>query len=128
MSQELLNIIETCVVAPLCIAVSAFVIAFINKATAKIKANTKTEQANDLIDKVNKITNSAVITVTQTYVDGLKKDGVFDKEAQEQAFEKAKESVMSMITSEMVDVIKNTYTDFDEYIKTQIESCIANNK
>ena len=88
MSQEVMNIIETCVISPLLIAVTSYVIAFLHKQTVRLQETVKNEKMKNLIGIAEGIVAQAVNTVSQTYVDGLKADGIFDKEAQKTAFGK----------------------------------------
>lgn len=128
MSQEVMNIIETCVLTPLFIAVSSFIIAFLHKQTTKLQEKVKDEKVKNLIETANGIVEQAVTAVTQTYVDGLKADGVFDKDAQNIAFNKAKDSIYTLFTNDIVNAIKDNYGSIDEWVATKIEESISKNK
>lgn len=128
MSNEVLNIIETCIVIPILIAISSYVIAFLHKQTEKIKEQIKNEKTKRLIDIANNVVDQAVISVTQTYVDELKVDGVFGKEEQDKAFNKSKNIVYDLLTSEIVETIQENYGDLEKWINTKIEESVVKNK
>ena len=63
-----------------------------------------------------------VISTNQTYVDNLKGQNVFDKEAQEKAFEMTYNKVMNILTEEAKEYLAEVYGDLDIYITSKIES------
>lgn len=128
MSQEVVNVIETCVIVPVLIALSSFIIAFLRKQTEKLQERIKDEKSQKMIEIADGIVEQAVSMVTQTYVDGLKEDGLFTKDKQEIAFAKSKDIVYKLMTKDAVNAIKENYGDYDEWIKTKIESSIYQNK
>lgn len=128
MSQEVMNIIETCVISPLLIAVTSYVIAFLHKQTVRLQEMVKNEKMKNLIGIAEGIVAQAVNTVSQTYVDGLKAEGKFDSEAQKAAFEKSKAYVYTLMTEDTLNAIKENYGSLDIWVSTKIEENIANNK
>lgn len=75
-----------------------------------------------------KIIFDSVNCVNQTYVDELKKQNKFDKEAQAIALTKAKNMAMDLMNAEIKKVLAIQYDDVDKYITTLIESYIAQQK
>lgn len=128
MSQEVMNIVETCVISPLLIALTSYIITFLHKQIVKLQAQIKDEKIKNLISIAEGIVDQAVSTVTQTYVDGLKEDGVFDKDAQKTAFEKSKTYVYSLMTEETKNAITENYGTLDTWVSTKIEEFIAKSK
>ena len=86
---------------------------------ARIRAALQ-EGANILFNSVN--------YVNQTYVEELKKQDKFDKEAQQQALAKAKNVAMDLMSAEIKKVLALQYDDVDKYMTTFIESYIAQQK
>lgn len=120
MNEILLNVISiivTAVVIPLISLGGAKLIQLIN---SKIKNQ---ETAKQLTTATNIVT-SAVRVVFQTYVGSLKKSGTFDKNAQIEAFNKAKDIAISQITNETKNYIVTNYGDFDNWLNIQIEATI----
>lgn len=128
MSSEIMNLIETLVIAPLVIAISSFLIALIRQQTARIEAKIKDEKAKRLIEIAEGVVSQAVTSVTQTYVEGLKAEGAFDKNAQALAFEESKDKIYLMLTDETMKAVQNNYGNIEEWIKTKIEETVNKNK
>ena len=85
---------------------------------AKLKNDTQIRYLN----KLEEIIRDAVAQVQQTYVDNLKADGVFDVEAQTNAFNMAKDAVMKMVSDRMKEVVTEVVGDFEEYLNNKIEA------
>ena len=120
MNEILLNILSvllTAVILPLISISGTQLIKFIN---SKIKNN---ELAKQLSTATTIVTN-AVRVVFQTYVDALKKNGNFDKEAQAEALTRAKNIALSQITEDTKKYIEDNYGDFNNWLTIQIEETI----
>lgn len=128
MSNEIMNLVETLVLAPLVVAISSFLIALLRQQTAKIEGKIKDEKAKRLLEIAEGVVTQAVTSVTQTYVDGLKADGEFTKEAQRAAFEQSKEKIYALLTNETMQAIQDNYGNMEEWIKTKIEETVNKNK
>lgn len=128
MSNEIMNLVETLVLAPLVVAISSFLIALLRQQTAKIEAKIKDEKTKRLLEIAEGIVTQAVTSVTQTYVDGLKEDGRFTREAQCDAFAQSKEKVYKLLTAETAQAIQDNYGNMEEWIKTKIEETVNKNK
>ena len=128
MSNEVMNLIETLVLAPLIIAISSFLIALIRQQTSKIEGKIKDEKTKRMLEIAETVVSQAVATVSQTYVDGLKKDGIFDTDAQKEAFEMSKDKIYKLLTTDTLQAVQNNYGDVDEWIVTKIEETINKSK
>lgn len=128
MSNEIMNLIETVVIVPIIIVVSSFVITLIRQQTIKLQEKVRDEKIKKLLEKAEDIVSQAVISVSQTYVDSLKKDGVFDKEAQQIAFDKSKQIVNSLFTVDTMQAIQDNYGSIEKWIETKIEETVNQNK
>ncbi len=93
-----------------------------------IRKKVKDEKLNRLLSRVENIVSKAVILVDQTYVDALKEEGLFDKEAQKAAFEMCKEKVLEMLNEETIAALAETFADYEEWIRTLIEAYVRENK
>lgn len=128
MSNEIMNLIETLVLAPLVIAISSFLIALIRQQTAKIEEKVKDDKVKRLLEIAENVVSQSVATVSQTYVDGLKKDGIFDTDAQKEAFKMSKDKIYKLLTTDTLQAIQNNYGDVNEWIVTKIEETINKSK
>ena len=93
-----------------------------------LRKKVKDEKIARLLSRVENIVKQTVILVNQTYVDALKEEGLFDKEAQKAAFEMCKEKVLAMLNDEAIVAIAETFCDYEEWIRTLIEAYVRENK
>ena len=120
MNEIIINIISvvvTSIVLPLISIAGAKLIQFIN---SKIKNN----KAADLLTTATTIVINAVRSVFQTYVEALKKEGSFNKDAQIIALNKAKDIALTQMTDEVKDYLVTTYGSLDAWLDTNIEATI----
>ena len=120
MNEIIINIISvvvTSIVLPLISIAGAKLIQFIN---SKIKNN----KAADLLTTATTIVINAVRSVFQTYVETLKKEGSFNKDAQIIALNKAKDIALTQMTDEVKDYLVTTYGSLDSWLDTNIEATI----
>ncbi len=120
MNEILLNVLS--------VVVTAIVIPLISylglKLTQWLNTKIKNEKGQALIQKATEVVLNAVKCVFQTYVDSLKKEGKFDKEAQLTAFNLAKDTALKQLGDDAKSYIAQNYGDLEEWLKTQIEASI----
>ena len=126
MSQEFVNLIETCVLAPLLTALTGVLIAFISKQATRLKEKFNDEKTSRYIEMAEKIVQQAVTYVSQTYVDELKKDGAFTKADQKKAFEKSKTLVYGLMNEECKKAVESNYISYEKWLETKIEETVNN--
>ena len=128
MSIELLSqIFEVCII-PLLGVLTTFLVRYINTKMKTLADTTSDEKQKKYIEMLNNTITDCVIATTQTYVDTLKKQGKFDKEAQEQAFLMTFNAVSGLLTEESKKYLNEAIGDLDLYIKQKIESEVNINK
>lgn len=128
MNNELFNTIMTAVALPLLVAVLGYLIAYLRKKAAEVTANIENQTIRFYIEEANEIVFQAVETLFQTYVDDLKKKGQFTKEAQQEAFNRAKDITLQLLSAEAREILIEIYGDLDLWIKTKIEQAVKQNK
>ena len=120
MNEIIINIISvvvTSIVLPLISIAGAKLIQFIN---SKIKNN----KAADLLTTATTIVINAVRSVFQTYVEAIKKEGSFNKDAQIIALNKAKDIALTQMTDEVKEYLVTTYGSLDSWLDTNIDATI----
>lgn len=128
MDMELITqIFEVCII-PLLGVLTTFLVRYINAKMKVLADTTNDEKQKKYIEMLNNTITDCVIATTQTYVDTLKKQGKFDKEAQEQAFLMTFNAVSSLLTEESKKYLNEAIEDLDLYIKQKIESEVNINK
>ena len=128
MDMELITqIFEVCII-PLLGVLTTFLVRYINTKMKTLADTTNDEKQKKYIEMLNNTITDCVIATTQTYVDTLKKQGKFDKEAQEQAFLMTFNAVSDLLTEESKKYLNKAIEDLDLYIKQKIESEVNINK
>ena len=128
MSMELISqIFEICIL-PLLGVLTTFLVKYINAKMKTLADATNDEKQKKYIEMLNNTITDCVIATTQTYVETLKKQGKFDKEAQEQAFLMTFNAVSGLLTKESKKYLNEAIEDLDLYIKQKIESEVSINK
>lgn len=115
------DIFEVCIV-PLLAVLTGYLVKYIK---AKSKQITDASE-NALVDKyvamlADTIT-ACVIATNQTYVEAMKKQNLFDSDAQKAAFQMTYDSVMSVLTDEAKNYLTSVYGDLNAYIQQKIEA------
>lgn len=120
MNEILLNVLScivTAVVIPLITLLGSKLIKWIS---SKIE----NEKAEKCLTDATTVVLDAVKCVFQTYVDTLKKEGSFDKDAQLTALNKSKDIVLAQLSNDVKDYIETHFGDVDAWVTTQIEASI----
>lgn len=97
----------------------------------KIKEQEKNLENDQLVKYIDAATDAiskAVLTVNQTYVDSLKKQGKFDEEAAKTAKQMAIDKAKALITEDSKTAIETLYSDFESYLNDAIEELVRENK
>jgi len=114
---SILSVVVTAIVLPLITLGGTKLIQWINQ---KIKD----ERTRNILTGLTAIVERVVRSVTQTYVDSLKRDGKFDLEAQLNALELAKSAILTELNKETKTFIETNYGSVDAFVTSQIESTI----
>lgn len=96
----------------------------VNWLNTKIKDKKMAQHATALFE----IVMNSVKTISQTYVETMKKEGKFTQENQEKAFQMALDLIKGQLTPELIKYITENFGDVEVYLRTQIESTIFNLK
>lgn len=101
--------------------------------TEKIKSEAEklgidADLLNKYIDMAEDAVYKAVMETNQTFVDALKKESNFTKEAQAEALNKAIDTAKANITEEAKKVLIEAYGDLNKYLTTSIEALIRTTK
>lgn len=120
MNEILINIISVVVTAVVLPLISLLGTKLIFWMSSKIK----NEKTSKLISDVTNIVLNAVRSVFQTYVESLKKEGNFNKDAQVIALTKAKDIALNEMSEDIKEYIEENYGTLDTWLTTQIEANI----
>lgn len=123
----LYQILEVCVI-PLLGILTAYFVKWVNAKSAEIQHKVDNDTADKYIAMLDDTICACVIATTQTYVEALKKDNAFTKEAQKEAFNLTFNAVMSVLTDEAKKYLSEVYGDLTAYITNKIEAEVSLNK
>ena len=93
-----------------------------------LNSKIKDQKLRTFLTKFTEIVTRCVKSLTQTTVQGLKKDGKFDSEAAKKVKEECIHLIKAQLAPDMIEFIQNNFGDVTEYISTQIESFILDCK
>lgn len=103
-------------------------ISFFKSFSAEKIEKIKNENIKNIVKDAEDLVCQAVMHISQTFVESLKKSGDFTEIQQEKAFEKAKEEVIELIPNKTVDTLSDLYGDFDLWLESKIEQTVLNLK
>lgn len=133
--QEILDLLIKTVLMPIIPLLGAYLIKFIENQTKKLKEETKkieeqtnNEIVNNSLDRVESLIISSVTAIQQSFVDTLKKEGNFTEERQVEAFNMAKNRVLTLLKDEYIDIIQKVYGDYVSYVEIKIEQIVSESK
>ena len=109
-------------------ALFAYLIVYINKKKQALLETSKSEIEKKYIEKISKTITDCVIATNQTFVETLKKENAFTKEAQEEAFQKTITNVMSILSEDCIEYLESITSDITVYLRNQIEAEVNKNK
>lgn len=129
--NETLNRILSACVPVLCLlitAAGAYIVALLRRKTAQIEKQLGNETAAKYIRMAADAVAQAVAYTSQTYADALKAQGLFTKEAQEEAFRQSKEKVVEILGDTAMQALGQIYGDVDTWLNTKIEQACREQK
>ena len=126
--KDLLNELLIAVITAAIPVLAGFLISFINKVKENAAANTDDVKKQGYIAEISAAVTDAVAATSQTFVDGLKKAGAFDGEAQREAAKMALDICVSSLSASAVSFIETVYGDLGEYLVSRIEAEVRRQK
>lgn len=123
----LYQILEVCII-PLLGILTAYFVKWVNAKSVEIQNKVDNDTADKYIAMLDDTICACVIATTQTYVEALKKENAFTKEAQKEAFNLTFNAVMAVLTDEAKVYLSEIYGDLTTYITNKIEAEVSLNK
>lgn len=121
---------EVCqVLLPLVLtALSVTLISYVNTKLEEGKKMSESDLTDKYLTMLQGTIEDAVLATTQTYVEALKNQNMFDKEAQKHAFELTYDAIMKVLTDDAKKYIESAVGDLETYITNKIESTVKLSK
>ena len=126
-TEILMQIFELCVV-PLLALLAKFLIDFLRAKKEEALAKTDNEFLKKYLEMLDVTVTECVEATHQTYVDSLKKQGSFDKDAQKVALKQTYENVLSILSKDAKEYLAEGCGDLDILIKNKIEAKVKETK
>jgi hypothetical protein len=123
----LTKIFEVCII-PLLGVLTTYLVKYIQAKNEAFNTESDSALAKKYTDMLTNTITTCVIATNQTYVDSLKQQGSFDKEAQEAAFQETLSKVLSILNDDAKNYLKEAYGDLDIYITNMIEATVNEQK
>lgn len=127
-TQELVQMVVQILLVPIMGAVATFVVTYLRAKSEQIRRRIDNDTIDKYIYLAEDIIATAVLQVNQVFVEELKKDGKFDKERQQEAFNKCKEIVLTLLNDNAKTVIEFIFGDLNQWIDSQIEAAVHRSK
>ena len=123
----LYKILEVCII-PLLGILTTYLVKYIKAKSLELQAKVDNDTADKYIAMLDNTICACVVATTQTYVEALKKENAFTKEAQLEAFNLTFNAVMAVLSNDAKDYLTNIYGDLTAYITNKIEAEVNLNK
>ena len=128
MEVEIISAVFELCILPLLLILTKYAVQFIGVKTKELTAKSDSDREKKYITMISTTVSDCVIATNQTYVESLKKQGKFDKEAQIVAFNKTKEAVLQILSADAIEYIHETTNDVDVYLTQLIEAQVNKTK
>ena len=116
------------ILIPLLVTIITICICMMTSKVAKDAARLAPSKYSEIIYGLENIVSKAVITTNQTFVDELKKQGKFDKEAMQEAYERTFESIIASLSQSFFEYLDEETIDVNALLKNMIETSVNWNK
>lgn len=96
--------------------------------TYLINKYVKNDKLKTILNSLHELVKDSVLEIQQTYVEALKKDGMFNAEAQKEALERCLLVIKTNMPKDVKAWLDANVGDLEAYLKTLIESTIGSLK
>lgn len=126
-TEILQEVIQVCII-PLMGVLTTYVVILIKNKTKQIMDKTNNDLADKYINMLSDTIQTCVIATNQTYVNNLKKDNMFNAEAQKTALTMTADAVKQILSADAQEYLTTAYGDLNALIMQKIEAEVAKNK
>lgn len=126
--KELISSLFFAVVTAAVPVLVKYAIDYIKQAKERVLASTNDIKKQGYIKEIADAITDAVAATSQTYVDGLKKAGKFDADAQKKAAQKAITACLAAISPPAKAFAESAYGDLTAYLANKIEAEVRKQK
>lgn len=127
MKEFILVLLQAVIIAAVPV-VTTYLCNFLKQKSNQAAAKTNNDLAASYINEAADAIATAVAFTSQTYVDSLKSSGTFTVESQKEAFNKALNKAVEILSAEAKEYLTKAYGDLTTYLTTKIEAEVRNQK
>lgn len=113
---------------PIAGLLTVYLVVLIKNKTKQITDKTDSDLADKYINMLSDTITTCVMATNQTYVSNLKKENMFDKNAQKEALSMTADAVKKILSADAQKYLNETYGDVSTLILEKIEAEVAKNK
>ena len=113
---------------PIAGLLTVYLVVLIKNKTKQITDKTDSDLADKYINMLSDTIATCVVATNQTYVSNLKKENMFDKNAQKEALNMTADAVKKILSADAQKYLNETYGDVSTLILEKIEAEVAKNK
>ena len=126
-NELITSIFQVCIL-PLFGIITTFLVKWFQAKMKEIKTTTDDAVLRKYMDMLEDTITDCVIATNQAYVDNLKGQNAFTKEAQEQAFKQTKEAILTILSKDAQEYLNAVLGDLNAYIEKRMETEVYINK
>lgn len=103
-------------------ALGGYLLTYINKKKVALQQEMDNALLTKYTNMLEDTVRACVLTTNQTFVETLKKQGVFDETAQKEAFTRTYNNVMSILNEDCYEFLIEITGDIEVFITNKIEA------
>lgn len=126
--MNLLNDIFRLCIVPLLAVLTTYLVNYIKAKSDELVKDSDNELERKYMAMLADTITDCVLATNQTYVEALKNQNAFTKEAQEEAFRQTFDAVMAVLSEDAKEYLTNAYGDLAVYLTQKIEAEVNRNK
>lgn len=121
------DIFRLCIV-PLLAVLTTYLVNYIKAKSDELVKDSDNELERKYMAMLADTITDCVLATNQTYVEALKNQNAFTKEAQEEAFRQTFDAVMAVLNDDAKAYLTNVYGDLTVYLTQKIEAEVNRSK
>lgn len=125
---DLLNDIFRLCIVPLLAVLTTYLVNYIKAKSDELVKDSDNELEKKYMAMLADTITDCVLATNQTYVEALKNQNAFTKEAQEEAFRQTFDAVMAVLNDDAKVYLTNVYGDLTVYLTQKIEAEVNKSK
>ena len=125
---DLLNDIFRLCIVPLLAVLTTYLVNYIKAKSDELVKDSDNELEKKYMAMLADTITDCVLATNQTYVEALKNQNAFTKEAQEEAFRQTFDAVMAVLNDDAKAYLTNVYGDLTVYLTKKIEAEVNKSK